>query len=427
MRKTIMILLSVLLLALACAGGVLGFTWSKFEYQPMEGFSITTDQDDQEKVCVLWLDAYFDQFRGWQVPAAWRARHVQAEQLTNLGDSFWQIDYRVYLPRFGGKLISTLGLYPAGEEGLYENQVVIRLEQSGLTWTAAEAMRPAAWQLAYDPALQQEKETRPEAGYTLPTGAGMDYYIANSTLYVTYDGGETLVEVPDGYEKVCNDGNGRYHELLPDNGCLVTPELTAFITYTGNCAHLLYSRDMGRSWQEQKICDWGYWGSSFLSLTAAGVYAAFPTDRAMGSDYYSIYFSADLETWESIPLSGNTRNLTCVFWPEEGTGYLSGCEVECSDGTTLKNTFFLTRDNGVSYERLEYPIEESYVTEYGYFPFDTVEKMYVEDGVTYMVVGQGDDGDFAENGIKVSALYRSENGVDFTFVSTIDNTRPLAG
>lgn len=427
MRKPIFITLLTLLTALVIALGTLFFSWSKFQFQPMLNSTVTTDHTELEKVSVLWLDRYFAQFKGWRVPPGWQAKHAQIDSMEPLGDGFIQINYSVYSPRFGEDLINALHLYPADEEGVYQNQVVIRWVQSGTTWTVAEEMRPAAWQIAYSPELQAERESLPDASYRLPEGAGMTYCIVNETLYVTYDGGETLVEVPDGYEKVCNDGNGRYHELLPDNGFLVTPDLTGFVTYTGGCAHLLFSRDMGASWQEIQICNYGYWGKSFLSLTETGVYAAFPTDRGLGNDDYSIYFSSDLAHWERIPLSGHTRNFTCVFWPQEGVGYLSGCEIQYADGTTKKNTFFMTQNNGESYETMEYPIEESFVSEYGYYPFDTVEKMYVEDGITYMVVGQGEDGDFYENSVRVSALYQSPDGINFTFVQTIDNTRPLAG
>ena len=36
------------------------------------------------------------------------------------------------------------------------------------------------------------------------------YYIDDGVLYVTYDGGETFAEVPDGYERVCRETNGLY-------------------------------------------------------------------------------------------------------------------------------------------------------------------------------------------------------------------------
>lgn len=432
MRKPLLITLVSLLAVLAVALGGLLFTWSKFEFQPMLNSTITTDQTDPEKVCVLWLDHYFDQFSGWRVPYGWKARHARVDSLEDLGDGFFQLDYSVYIPRGGDRLIDALYLYPAQEAHFYQNQVVIRWEQSGLVWRVAEEMRPAAWQLAYDPDIQAERNQPPEPEhYLLPEGETCGYLVLDGVFYVTYDGGDTLVEVPDGYEKICNTGSGRYNERLCDNGWVVTPELTAFLTFTYNAnldqyrSWLLYSRDMGQTWQETQIADFGYQGNTFLSLTETGLYAAFPADRGLGSDYYAIFFSADLETWNQIPLSGHTRNFTCVFWPEEGTGYLSGCEVQRSDGSTLKNTFFMTRDNGESYEMMEYPIVEEFVNEWGYFPFDTVEKMYARDGLIYMVVGQGDDGDYYEDGVRVSALYQSEGGENFTFVQTVDNTRKL--
>ena len=47
--------------------------------------------------------------------------------------------------------------------------------------------------------------------------------------------------------------------------------------------------------------------------------------------------------------------------------------------------------------------------------------------MTYMIVGQGDDGDYAKDGKLVKGLYQSQDGVNFTFVSEVDNTPEEAG
>ena len=56
-----------------------------------------------------------------------------------------------------------------------------------------------------------------------------------------------------------------------------------------------------------------------------------------------------------------------------------------------------------------------------------MEKMYCEDGKTYMVVGQGDDGDYVRDGKMMKALYESQDGVNFTFVKEIADSPVLAG
>ena len=53
--------------------------------------------------------------------------------------------------------------------------------------------------------------------------------------------------------------------------------------------------------------------------------------------------------------------------------------------------------------------------------------MYDQDGVRYMVVGQGDDGDLTQDGKQVKLLYSSENGRDFTFVESFVDPVVFAG
>ncbi len=44
-----------------------------------------------------------------------------------------------------------------------------------------------------------------------------------------------------------------------------------------------------------------------------------------------------------------------------------------------------------------------------------------------MVIGQGDDGDYVENGKLLRALYQSEDGIHFTFVEENVDTMEEAG
>ena len=50
------------------------------------------------------------------------------------------------------------------------------------------------------------------------------------------------------------------------------------------------------------------------------------------------------------------------------------------------------------------------------------------DGILYVVVGQGEDGDYIRDGKLAEALYQSEDGVNFSFVEEIaDDTPEQAG
>ena len=88
----------------------------------------------------------------------------------------------------------------------------------------------------------------------------------------------------------------------------------------------------------------------------------------------------------------------------------------------------VTLDGGDTFQDIVLPETEEIADELGFDPFDTVEKMYEEDGILYVVVGQGEDGDYIRDGKLAEALYQSEDGVNFSFVEEIaDDTPEQAG
>ena len=58
----------------------------------------------------------------------------------------------------------------------------------------------------------------------------------------------------------------------------------------------------------------------------------------------------------------------------------------------------VTLDGGETFQDITLPEAEEITGELGFDPFDTVEKMYEEDGILYAVMGQGDDGDYIKDG-----------------------------
>ena len=304
------------------------------------------------------------------------------------------------------------------ERRVYTGQMVLRWEQTDWnTWQIAEKLRPVQYQIM-TPEYQEEANMPQTQHYKFQSDKEMTYYIQDETLYVTYDGGETFQEVPDGYEKVCKETNDTYDELLDDNSYIVTEEFIGFIGYTDQGTELIYSEDQGGTWQESLITENGYKAASFLSRQNGVCYVTFATDRALGSDYYGSWWSEDLNTWTYIttgdmPLS----NLTCVYWASDGTGYYARGELLYRmEG----------REGGL--EELTWPEAVEVTESLGFNPFDSIDRFYEEDGVLYMVVGQGSDGDYVKDGKLSEALYQSADGVTFTFVKEIaDDTPEEAG
>lgn len=436
--KVILVALGACVLALAAAALFVVASWSQFEPHQVVGSSVADNGLELTDQTEHWLMDYAGGLRGWKVPFSWQIRDMTVERVEDLGDDFVQIDYhfRTLLrhPRFADDF-DAYALEDGGNN--YAGQMVVHWVQKGDTWTITEAMRPAAWQIMYDPEIQAQREQGETVHFDPETYQGLPYLIQDQHLYVTYDEGQSYQEVPDGYEAVCRLSNGSYQERLSRNSYIITPALTAFLVYDDDPmtprAYLLYSQDQGQSWQ-QNFVGYGYKANSFLSQTEDGVFATFAADRGMGSDYYQTCFSTDLVNWTSVPLSSHARNYTCVYWPEDDVGYYSGTNVSelvtNPDGSTQEhnysNTFFATFDGGDSYAMLTYPeVEEFMVGDV--FPFDTLDEMYDQDGVRYMVVGQGDDGDLTLDGNQIKLLYSSENGQDFTFVESFVDPVVLAG
>ena len=427
--KVILIALGACVLALAAAALFVVASWSQFEPHQVAGSTMEDTGAPLTEITEAWILDYAEGLQGWQVPFSWQIRDMVVDQVEDLGENCVQIDYhfRTLLrhPRFADDWIAFTSALGSNR---YTGQMVVCWLQDGRNWVIETTMAPVTWQIMRDPEVQAERE-RPETVHFDPeTYQGLPYLVQNEHLYVTYDEGQSYIEVPDGYEAVCRLSNGSYQERLSRNSYIITPDLTAFLVYDDDPltprAYLLYSQDKGQSWQ-QNFVGYGYKANSFLSRTEDGVFATFAADRGMGSDYYQTCFSTDLVNWTSVPLSSHARNYTCVYWPEDDTGYYSGTNVSelvtNPDGSTQEhnysNTFFATFDGGDSYAMLTYPeVEEFMIGDV--FPFDTLDEMYDQDGVRYMVVGQGDDGDLTQDGKQIKLLYRSENGRDFTFVES---------
>ncbi len=415
--KQIMISAAVFLWGFAAAAGFREFVWDRFVVPQTVGSTVEYYADDPEVTARLWFQEYFDQMKGWKVPYEYRitdAEIDQAEVLDDLEEPYVQLDYTVHTASSNAQIVQNLELMTTDTRRTFTGQMVLHFADNGDgTYTLDEKMRPVQYQIM-TPEFQEERNTPQTQHYKIRTDDPMTYYIENGVLYVTYDSGNTLIEVPDGYEKVCGRGDGRYNELLNPNGYIVTEEFTGFVA--GN--DLLYSLDQGQSWQTSHISDYPNLAESFLSRTDGGYYVTFAVDRSLGNDYYATFFSADLKNWESVnSKEGGWSGLTCSFWTKSGTGYYAQGE-----------SLYMTPDGGESWQQIEIPEAEEVTSRLGFNPYDTVEQMYEKDGLLYLVVGQGDDGDYVKDGNLMEALYSSQDGTVFTFVEEIaDDTPEEAG
>ena len=410
MRTTGKILITAagFLCAAAAAGGVLLSAWRDFEPPQVEGSLVQIESNDLRAVTENWFQSYTASLEGWDVPYSWRIHRAEISGLELLDEpGYIQLDYTVQPASRNSEILRNLEL--SSWYGDYLGQTVLHWEQENGAWRLTEAIRPAAYQLLYpDPEEEQERQIAENTRhYLMDTDTPCTCFAENGILYVTYDGGETSVEVPDGYGLVCRNPNDSYSEYLPEGSYVVSEDFTGFIGYENGNAVLLFSRDGGQSWQTSPIGP-GHKALSFLSWTEQGCYAAFAVDRSLGHDYYGAFYSDDLKTWQQISLPQELSSLTCAYWASGGRGYFA-------DG----DTGYVSSGSGDGWTPIEYSPPEELTAELGYNPFDSIDRFYEENGSLYMVVGQGDDGDYTRNGELIQALYCSEDGVHFTFEGTI--------
>lgn len=449
LKHILLPLLGVLAVALLS----LTVLWSTWSYPAINGTVSTLETDSLSERTRQWLLDYAAGLGSWRVPPSYQILDMTIDSTEELGGNAVQIDYHFRSRLKAGRYDNVYFRAYQESDYTYSGQLVVVWIQDAGSWSIGYTMAPAEWQLNH-----LEEDDEPETvHYSAETYDGLPYRIQDETLSVTYDG-ETYVEVPDGYERVCSQLDGSYLEVLHPNSYLVTDELTAFLFYDDRipsdsgiseedleyyrsadfrCAVLYFSRDQGQTWEESPI-GYGYRAVDYLSLTAEGtVYAAFAADRGLGSDYYVIYSasSSDLEYWEQVNISYLPSSPTCIYWPEDGTGYFSCSTVEQvitgEDGSshteTTNNNFCVTFDNGATVQTLSYPVDEAYLLSDGTNPYDTLERMYDADGMRYMVIGQGDDADIGSDGQTAKLLYQSADGENFTFVKLLFEGNELAG
>ena len=415
--QTIVLTIVGLWLSISVSALISRSVWSVF--RPPELIGEKAVGIDIENIGIRVTEAYFEKLKGWKVPYDYRiieAKLERVEILKELEEDYVQLDYKVRAASACSQVISNLGLVGAEELYTYYWQTVLHFEKKDGIWTVDKRMRPVEYQLQ-SPSMIEEFKRQQTQHYKMQTNKEMGYYIRDGVLQVTYDGGETFKEVKDGYEMVCITPNGTYDELLMENSYIVTPEFTAFVAYPEEGVSLLYSTDEGSTWKTSKISDMGYRANTFVSKSESKYYVTSAVDRTGGSDYYVTFVSEDLKTWTRIHQpEWMYSNLSCVYWNNADVGYYAKGDL-C----------YMSKDGGNSFSQMQIPMAEEIVSKLGFNPFDTIEMMYEENGITYMVIGQGDDGDYAKDGKIIKALFRSEDGEIFTFAEEIMDSVELAG
>lgn len=387
-------------------------------------------------------------------------------------DLYVRIDATVY-PRFSSlERISENGAPDCQtyrmESGINES-CVFRLEPQTDGYRIARVMPPIIYERAAHP--EQFEKTDPD-----PTAPVLDgnngYRLTKEKLEVTYDAGVTWREVPDGVARVVGAVNANTELWLEPTSYIITPDFTAFVGYDddSHAAQLLYSWDSGATWLTSTLGT-GEQAPSYVSVAGDRIAVAHGYGRALGSTGYVMVASTLTElrgeggsadgggagadgsaeadgsdgtsgteadggagteggasaVWRSVPLYMQyPSNLTTMGWTDDTTVFVG-----------QSGSLHISQDSGATWRELPLPKEPSSGSggssadgsgnnrtdsqgsagDLDYNPFDTPTRVWVQDGVTYVFIGQGDDADYAPDGEIKEAVFAYDAASDsFTFI-----------
>ena len=417
--KKWMIALLAFVLSCGIMAGVLLISWKNFTPQAIAGSWIQTTETNLKKVSEEWFDEFFQQYEGVLVPFDYRINDKKIDTIEILDQSqgYVQLDYSIRFASANNTSISYYGAVPQ-QDDWYSAQVVLKLAAEGDGYRITQKLSPVQYQIKSDSSLN---ESQPTTQYAM-SDQEETYFFQQQKLYVTYDHGATSKEVPLPYEDIAGTNNGLYNEVLPSHGYLVSKAWTGFVAYDTSGSYLIYSKDQGATWNRLYILDKNYRGDSlYLSYTNTGCYVTLATDRSLGHEYYATFYTEDFKSWKQMDSEMLQGKEHPVFL-DDGIVY-----AEAGYDEQRNACFYYSEDSGKTYQK--YTVEDYSVEILGKesHPFIEMEYVYKKDGVTYMIIGQGPEGDYAVDRVIVKGLYRSQDGIHFTFEKNIDDSLTLAG
>ena len=147
-------------------------------------------------------------------------------------------------------------------------------------------------------------------------------------------------------------------------------------------------------------------------------YRLVAVDRALGSSFYVLVGTLDGESCDFVnadPFNGSGGEARWLTFIDEELGFACLAKSAGSYGH-----LYCTRDGGESFEMIEYPEHEVFLKNGASFnPFVMPEAIYKEDGLLYLEVGQGADGDYyGEDGFCHGRYASADRGKTWEFVET---------
>ena len=414
------------ILVIASYFGYYKYEQSKMTYKEAEGYSITAETENITLVGVKWLDAYLAQYQRKYVPGNMKIDDYEIEDITVLDE-----ENKVIQIDFSTKPKSDEPNYSEADSQLQDGiEEESKLKYQWVLWfntTAGEndetiyevykIQRPAGYDLEqYNTSGQREiDEYEQEYMDEIPyEEKKYTYKIENETCFVSYDYGETWIEVPVALETLATVGDGNsYYNKLQEGSYLISPEKTSFV-YGGTHETglmVIYTEDQGATWQTTEVdSQMQSVRVKFISFPTAEVgYIIAAGRRTMSQEGQVVYATSDGgETWNVRGSGPSTWLLRSGGFVDQNVGFMSYPKVEGEE-----TNFYRTEDGGKTFSPITLPIKEEWQE-----VFIEPETPYEENGVLILLVGQGDEGDY--QGGRVMAKYQSEDrGITWDYVELV--------
>lgn len=415
------------LVVVVLSGSYFGYyMYWESKLQPPEGFSIEVDTTDLKVVGAKWLEAYTEQYRGKFVPWNQKLMEYSLDNIEIKETNVIQMDFSLVTQKLDEKTASNWKGFI--QENKIKCQWVLWFkEEPGregkLIYTVIRLQRPAE----YDFVKYQTsgKKERDEYKYEYEAEVPYEqkqytYKIENKVCYVSYDAGSTWKEVPVKLETLVEVGDGRpYSNKLQEKSYVITPEKTAFV-YGGtrkNPLMMTYSEDQGTTWKTTEVSKTldsvRVKFSSFPSVNVGYVIAT--GGRTMSQEGQVIYKTINGgATWKEVGSGPSTWLLQSGGFVDENLGFMSYPKI---DGA--QTNFYRTEDGGKTFQPVILPAHKEEWMGITLEPFIQPDIPYFEKGQLFLLIGQGDQGDF--KGGSIMAKYKSnDKGKTWSFVELVE-------
>lgn len=154
-------------------------------------------------------------------------------------------------------------------------------------------------------------------------------------------------------------------------------------------------------------------------------YRMVPVDRALGSNFYILIGTDDqgktIRFINRDPYEGSGGESRWITFLDENIGFSCLSHAAGSYGSLYR-----TEDGGISWEEIDYPSAKAKLPDGTYYnPFVMPEKVYEKNGLLFMEVGQGADGDYYDSELGFChGVYQSKNdGASWEYIKSISIPR----